>query len=150
MRLKSKANKQRWAVQGFFLTLLLLWTFVSIWKGEIFYRMLVFGLMSLLLCVFIISMFSIRRQLRVLQDSIRQGILMNKTLLRSFLIVYSLEVFFYLGLFISLMLNQDYLAGNVGHENYTCDQLLEMCVLYALVCLFWVVRTAMVQFMAIR
>ena len=47
----------------------------------------------------------------MLQESIRQGILMNKTLLRSFLIVYSLELFFYFGLFILLMINQEYLVS---------------------------------------
>lgn len=75
---------------------------------------------------------------------------MNKTLLRSFLVVYSLELFFYFGLFILLMINQEYLVSKAQRENYTCGELQEMCVLFAFVCLSWVGRNAMVQYMAIR
>ena len=66
LRLKTRANKQRWAFQGFLFILLISWTVVSILTGDMFYRMLVFGLQSILLSVFIISLVSIGRQLRVL------------------------------------------------------------------------------------
>ena len=44
VRLKTRANNKRWALQGFLFILLIVWTVVSILTGDMFYRMLVFGL----------------------------------------------------------------------------------------------------------